>query len=157
MINNNIPQAIKGKKPYTLIRTVTIICKIFILFILSYLLIKNINTYDSIKRIKETEAFWSNLNDYYIIELAPFKYTELEERDIAKKFHALVKETEEKHESILIRNNNLYQPSLKNYSPDNGNVILVITLFTIFLFIQITIQIIYIARLEKTNIIKLKE
>lgn len=125
VINNNIPQAIKGKKPYTLIRTVTIICKIFILFILSYLLIKNFNTYDSIKRIKETEAFWSNLNDYYIIELAPFKYTELEERDISKKFHALVKETEEKHESILIRNNNLYQPSLKNYSPDNGNIIFV--------------------------------
>ncbi|PTI45131.1 hypothetical protein BU111_13700, partial [Staphylococcus xylosus] len=94
-------------------------------FILSYLLIKNFNTYDSIKRIKETEAFWSNLNDYYIIELAPFKYTELEERDISKKFHALVKETEEKHASILIRNNNLYQPSLKNYSPDNGNVIFV--------------------------------
>lgn len=34
---------------------------------------------------------------------------------------------------------------------------LVITLFTIFLFIQITIQIIYITILEKTNIIKLKE
>ncbi|WP_426704242.1 DUF1430 domain-containing protein [Staphylococcus shinii] len=125
LVNNNIPQAIKGKKPYKFMHTVTIICKAFILFILVYLLIINLNTYDSIKKIKETESLCSHLNDYYIIELSPFKYTELEEKEIAKKFHNLVKETEEKHESILIRNNNLYQPSLKNYSPDNGNVIFV--------------------------------
>lgn len=122
-IKTDIPLIIKGKKPYTLLRMITVSFKIIILIVLAILLVQNLSSYHELKKIKETEKYWTKLDDYYVIEVAPLKYTHSEESDISKKFHKLISNTEAKHESLLIRHNNLYHPHPTNYTPENGNVV----------------------------------
>lgn len=122
-IKTDIPLIIKGKKPYTLLRMITVSFKIIILFVLVILLVQNLSSDHELKKIKETETYWSKLDDYYVIEVAPLKYTHSEENDISKKFHKLISNTEAKRESLLVRHNNLYHPQPTNYTPENGNVI----------------------------------
>lgn len=124
-IRLNISQTLKGKKPYNLISTITMFCKICIIYILTLLIVHNIGIFNSLKQIKETEPYWSKLDDYYCLELAPFKYNEAEVADIAKKLHHMINITEKDSLSLLIKTNNLYHPKPTNFTPDNGNVIFI--------------------------------
>lgn len=124
-IRLNISQTIKGKKPYHLIRTITVFSKLCITYMLIFLVIQNIGVYHSLAQIKETKTYWNKLDDYYCLEIAPFKYTESEIEDISKKLHRMINISEKRNHSLLIKNNNIYRPKHTNFTPDNGNVVFV--------------------------------
>ncbi|WP_169926926.1 hypothetical protein, partial [Staphylococcus equorum] len=50
-IKTDIPLIIKGKKPYTLLRMITVSFKIIVLFVLVILLVQNLSSYHELKKI----------------------------------------------------------------------------------------------------------
>lgn len=88
---------------------------------LSFLLAQNLNSYEKLKNIQQSEKFWKSLNDYYMLEISPDYRNDDDKKVLEKKIYQLV-ESSEKHDGLLLKNNNVANPEPDNYVPENGNV-----------------------------------
>ncbi|ELK4629098.1 DUF1430 domain-containing protein [Staphylococcus pseudintermedius] len=123
LINMNVPLMIKGLKPYRLLHFINYATKLSMLFMLTLLILPNLNQMKKLAQIQETEAWWGKLDDYYTIELKPIHLSENEERELAKRYHQLIVYSEKYEQALLMRQNVLYEPSQTNFKPTSGNVL----------------------------------
>lgn len=125
LINMNIPLMIKGLKPYRLLHFINYATKFSILFMLTLLILPNLNQMKKLEKIQETEVWWGKLDDYYTIELKPIHLSENEERNLAKRYHQMIVYSEQHEQALMMRQNVSYEPSQTNFVPENGNVLFV--------------------------------
>lgn len=103
-----------GNLDLFILRIVLLSC----LFILTISVIKDLN------KIKETEKYWNVLDDYYTIEFAPYHETKQSLIDNMVRSEQLVKASEAENNAILFKPKGDSVDN-DNFSPDEGNVILV--------------------------------
>ncbi|HHC5672625.1 TPA: DUF1430 domain-containing protein, partial [Staphylococcus aureus] len=77
-----------------------------------------------LNKIKETEKYWNVLDDYYTIEFAPYHETKQSLIDNMVRSEQLVKASEAENNAILFKPKGDSVDN-DNFSPDEGNVILV--------------------------------
>ncbi|WP_221162730.1 DUF1430 domain-containing protein [Staphylococcus caprae] len=121
----DIASMIKGNDHFKLIRLIATGSKCIILFLLTVLIIQNLSTFNELSKINDSKKYWSQLKNYYTIELAPIKMNEKEVKMKAHGFHQFIKDSESKNNAILIRSNNIYNPQIHNYNPYSGNILYV--------------------------------
>ncbi|HFD7531596.1 TPA: bacteriocin-associated integral membrane family protein [Staphylococcus aureus] len=94
------------------------------LVLLSCLFILTISVIKDLNKIKETEKYWNVLDDYYTIEFAPYHETKQSLIDNMLRSEQLVKASEAENNAILFKPKGDSVDN-DNFSPDEGNVILV--------------------------------
>lgn len=72
----DIASMIKGNDHFKLIRLIATGSKCIILFLLTVLIIQNLSTFNELSKINDSKKYWSQLKNYYTIELAPIKMNE---------------------------------------------------------------------------------
>lgn len=87
-------------------------------------MIENTSVIKDLNKIKETEKYWKVLDDYYTIEFAPYHETKQSLIDNMVRSEQLVKASEAENNAILFKPKGDSADS-DNFSPDEGNVILV--------------------------------
>ncbi|WP_341776085.1 bacteriocin-associated integral membrane family protein [Staphylococcus hyicus] len=117
----NVVLILKGKKSHKILIFLGSIAKCLMILTLSFLLAQNLNSYEKLKNIQQSEKFWKSLNDYYMLEISPDYRNDDDKKVLEKKIYQLV-ESSEKHDGLLLKNNNVANPEPDNYVPENGNV-----------------------------------
>ncbi|MFW2674103.1 bacteriocin-associated integral membrane family protein, partial [Staphylococcus aureus] len=84
----------------------------------------NTSVIKDLNKIKETEKYWNVLDDYYTIEFAPYHETKQSLIDNMLRSEQLVKASEAENNAILFKPKGDSVDN-DNFSPDEGNVILV--------------------------------
>ncbi|NFZ70062.1 bacteriocin-associated integral membrane family protein, partial [Staphylococcus aureus] len=124
LLNLNIANMIKGKQHFKTIRFINTVCKSILLVLIASVMIENTSVIKDLNKIKETEKYWNVLDDYYTIEFAPYHETKQSLIDNMLRSEQLVKASEAESNAILFKPKGDSVDN-DNFSPDEGNVILV--------------------------------
>ncbi|HCY4752600.1 TPA: bacteriocin-associated integral membrane family protein, partial [Staphylococcus aureus] len=124
LLNLNIANMIKGKQHFKTIRFINTVCKSILLVLIASVMIENTSVIKDLNKIKETEKYWNVLDDYYTIEFAPYHETKQSLIDNMLRSEQLVKASEAENNAILFKPKGDSVDN-DNFSPDEGNVILV--------------------------------
>nr|WP_316241385.1 hypothetical protein [Staphylococcus aureus] len=124
LLNLNIANMIKGKQHFKTIRFINTVCKSILLVLIANVMIENTSVIKDLNKIKETEKYWNVLDDYYTIEFAPYHETKQSLIDNMVRSEQLVKASEAENNAILFKPKGDSVDN-DNFSPDEGNVILV--------------------------------
>lgn len=120
----NVPEMLKDKKPYLFLSIFNNTSKVLILILLSTILIQNNKLLHELEVITNSFEIWEKMDDYYTIEIAPKQYNKKEIVELSNKLKQFALDGEN-NEAILFRNNNIYEPKLSDYGPEQGNVMYV--------------------------------
>lgn len=121
LLTINVVPTLKGKKSHKILIFLGSIAKCLMVLTLSFLLAQNLNSYEKLNNIQQSQKFWKSLNDYYMLEISPNHRNDDDKKILEEKVYRLV-EKSENHGGLLLKNNNIANPEPDNYVPENGNI-----------------------------------
>ncbi|MHD0398162.1 DUF1430 domain-containing protein [Staphylococcus simulans] len=121
----DIPQMIKGKKPFATLRFISNIVKFTMIVSATILLINAAKSIQHINAMNNVSYIWNKMNQYYFLEIAPVALNKEEADALDQKLYQFTMK-QEKQGALLIKNNSIYHPAEDDYSSvDNGNFMIV--------------------------------
>lgn len=121
----DVPQMIKGKKPFTTLRLISNIVKFTMIVSVTILLINSVKSIQHIKAMNDVSHIWNKMNNFYFLEIAPVNLDKKEADALDQKLYQFSAK-QEKQGALLVKNNSIYHPTEDDYSNvENGNYMIV--------------------------------